>query len=85
MITSQIGKLEIKIFLEQEESFLKSLSANAEIHAQTSRVLPVILMARSSSTAIKDGIRYFAVMLTTGFLGGSAGGCSSWGVGKRPG
>lgn len=36
MITPQKGKLEIKIFLVQEKSFLKSLSSNTENHAQTS-------------------------------------------------
>lgn len=37
-------------------------------------MLPVILMARSSSAAMKDGIHYFSAMLTTGFLGGKRGG-----------
>lgn len=36
MITSQKGRLEIKISLEWEKSSLKSLSWNTEIHSQTS-------------------------------------------------
>lgn len=48
-------------------------------------MLPVILMAHSPSPVMKDGIHYFPGMLTSGFPGGSTGGCSSWGVGSGEG
>lgn len=86
MITSQKGKLEIKIFLEQEKSFSeKSIIKYWNLFSNILLMLPVILMAHPSSTAIKDGIHYFSVILATGFLGGNTGGCSSWGVGKQRG
>lgn len=44
-------------------------------------MLLVILMAHPPSTAIKDGIHYFPVILATGFLGGAGGAAppGAWG------